>query len=761
MSVVLRSSFNSGEISPYLDARVDSDKYPFSCRRLENFIPKIYGGAFRRPGMVFLGTVGTTGHEVMLIPFNVSADVRYQLELGQNYVRIWNSNGTRVTSGGNPVSLSSPYPGSAIKDVKYVQLNNVIFLVHPDYEPQQISRVFDASGGGFIFAMSPIVFSEPAFRSMNQSNVTATPAATTGTTTIAFSENVFDEALSMADYIGSKIALTQQRTGASLSLALTATGDSSSVTVLGDYTVATYGTWSGTLTVQAKDAAGTWQTVKSFKGVADRNILNLSEIETTTEMRLSYTADNAGTGAPRAVLEVADSSVRGVATITEINLVNDLPVVSVSVDDSFNATTATTDWQLESFGLYCGYPRSVAFHEQRLFFAGTSLEPNTFWGSAIDDFTNFRRGAFDADALMFTLAAQEGSAIQSMVSHEALVLFTQTEEWTATTTQQTAITPTNIFVRRQSRFGSAYLPAMLVGNDLIFVQRGARKLRHFSYMISEPGGESEDLSLLAEHLTREGIRQVAFQQQPDPVLWVVTTTGVLLSATYEANQKVIAWSKHVTTGTIESVSVIYGEGGADEVWVVANRTLGRFVERLSPTHETSLDNGTDSGLIYLDSCVIKSGSAFTTIEGLGHLEGQSIQVRAGSLFYPAITVTSGVATIPAAATFAVAGLGYVSLLQPSRIEIPMDDGTAQGRKFICKRVALNLYKTTGIEYADTPGAVDANWFQVTLPNALYTGEVNINNAGVHQSSVAFSIRQDQPFACNVLGMVAKCEILGD
>lgn len=57
MSVhIHRNSFNAGEISSRMDARVDEAKYGFSCRILENFIPGIYGGAFRRPGTIYTGT---------------------------------------------------------------------------------------------------------------------------------------------------------------------------------------------------------------------------------------------------------------------------------------------------------------------------------------------------------------------------------------------------------------------------------------------------------------------------------------------------------------------------------------------------------------------------------------------------------------------------------------------------------------------------------------------------------------------------------
>jgi hypothetical protein len=47
-------SFNSGEVSPLVDARSDTEKYPSMCRHLENFIPEIYGCAERRPGLKFV-----------------------------------------------------------------------------------------------------------------------------------------------------------------------------------------------------------------------------------------------------------------------------------------------------------------------------------------------------------------------------------------------------------------------------------------------------------------------------------------------------------------------------------------------------------------------------------------------------------------------------------------------------------------------------------------------------------------------------------
>ncbi len=47
-------SFNAGELSPKLDARVDTEKYAAGCRQCQNMIPMPHGGVTRRKGFEFV-----------------------------------------------------------------------------------------------------------------------------------------------------------------------------------------------------------------------------------------------------------------------------------------------------------------------------------------------------------------------------------------------------------------------------------------------------------------------------------------------------------------------------------------------------------------------------------------------------------------------------------------------------------------------------------------------------------------------------------
>ena len=47
-------NLNGGVFTPLIDARSDIGKYRSGCRKLENFIPRIYGSIERRPGTRFI-----------------------------------------------------------------------------------------------------------------------------------------------------------------------------------------------------------------------------------------------------------------------------------------------------------------------------------------------------------------------------------------------------------------------------------------------------------------------------------------------------------------------------------------------------------------------------------------------------------------------------------------------------------------------------------------------------------------------------------
>jgi len=112
------NNFSAGEWTPFLDGRTDLAKYGSACTKLENFRPLPWGGATFRSGTLQFGLAKNGGSPCRLIPFNYSTALSFVIELGNQYLRIWQSNGTPVTTTATVLWVSgSPYVvGNYVQD---------------------------------------------------------------------------------------------------------------------------------------------------------------------------------------------------------------------------------------------------------------------------------------------------------------------------------------------------------------------------------------------------------------------------------------------------------------------------------------------------------------------------------------------------------------------------------------------------------------------------------------------------------------------
>lgn len=132
-------SFNSGELTPLMGDRFAVEKVQSGCRRLRNFLLHVHGPAFRRPGLIRQGAAMSQTYKSRLIPFNFSTTTGFILELCPDGLKVW-SNGAAVPLDA-PVSL--PYSEAECFEVQFHQINDVVKLVHPDHETQQLVRYTD------------------------------------------------------------------------------------------------------------------------------------------------------------------------------------------------------------------------------------------------------------------------------------------------------------------------------------------------------------------------------------------------------------------------------------------------------------------------------------------------------------------------------------------------------------------------------------------------------------------------------------------
>jgi hypothetical protein len=578
---------------------------------------------------------------------------------------------------------------------------------------------------------------------------------------------------SFADYSnGEQIQLTHKRLTQQVAMTVAAsTTDefktSSEIYVLGKWELYTVGSWQGDVWVEAKESSGAWRSIKHVTSNKDQNwsVSGESAGESLRLRCVKYDAAATSSAAvPRFTLVATDGQTAQWLQAIDVETNGRVEFNAMTGFDYTLAAAATTSVYRGAFSVAQGYPSAVCIHDQRVYFAGTTKRPTTVWASSVNDLFNFRRTGFDDGGFMFEIASNEGNPIQWMLSASRGILAgTAGDEWILDG-ETAGITPTNITAKRQSRIGSAAIQAIPAAGSTIFVQRGSFHLQEYQFAWESQQFQAVDLTELVKHLTTSGIRCIAFSQNPEPTLWAVMLDGSLLSCTYNRTQEVIAWAKHSTNGTFESVCVTYGAtANADDVWFSVMRNSTRRLEKLDSDFWNRLYNG--GKLYHCDGAVLKTNNTpFTTVTGLSHLNGLTVKVLANGLVRPDVTVSGGSVTVPSGTTHAVVGLGFDSELQPMPFDLPLQDGTSQGRKTHTPATAIRLYRSSAGKYADN--ASSATLYDINLENtgaalsADFTGLIRLPMLGNMNDSCELYFKSVGALPLNFITVIPSVNVYG-
>ena len=259
---------------------------------------------------------------------------------------------------------------------------------------------------------------------------------------------------------------------------------------------------------------------------------------------------------------------------------------------------------------------------------------------------------------------------------------------------------------------------------------------------------------MSEHITAPGIVETAYQRSPDQILWCIRSDGQLVGCTYERQQEVVGWHRHITDGLFESVACIPGPT-QDEVWVVVNRTIGGVTKRYVELLEDR-DFGPDQAdCFFVDSGLTHDGTPISIVAGLGHLEGKTVAILGDGAVMPSQVVTGGGVELPELCSVIHVGLPFVSTLTPVRPEAGSQDGTSQGKTKRVHGVVVRLHRSLGMKIGEGPGRMDTVPFRhgsdpMDAPPPLFTGDHAMMFDGDYGPDGYVTIMQDLPLPCTVL-----------
>lgn len=369
-------------------------------------------------------------------------------------------------------------------------------------------------------------------------------------------------------------------------------------------------------------------------------------------------------------------------------------------------------------------PKTVVFHEQRLYFGGTNDNPQTIWGSAIGDTSKFTLGTKDTDGLQFTIASNQYDELIHLVSGKYLIPLTYGGEFAMMGSTTTGITPSTVRIAPQTYHGSNSMLPIKIGNEVLFTQRDGKKVRAISYVAAEDANVAPEITVLAEHLFKSRIKEASFAQDPDYLSWWILEDGTLRSLNHQREFSMTGWSSHNTkNGKFINVATI-PEATQDTIYFVVERIINGNIVKYVEYFDYNTDVYTDCSLI------LSNNTPITAFNGLSHLEGQEVTIVADGKVHPNKTVYSGTITLDYAASQVIVGLSFTPKIVLYTPIIADEKGTSQGGKISISQVIVNLYQTLGLTI--NKKEVPFRRFNVDplgIPLDLYTGSKEVKMSG--------------------------------
>jgi hypothetical protein len=435
---------------------------------------------------------------------------------------------------------------------------------------------------------------------------------------------------------------------------------------------------------------------------------------------------------------------------TVVNVVTEFPFFSTGV-------IANGSWSLETgyeavWSSTKGYPRTVTFHQGRLFFGGSKSRPSTVWGSKVGLFFDFEATeGFDDDAVEATLDTNTYNAITDIISTKDLQVFTTGGEFFVPQQGLEPITPSAFFMSAAGRSGSK--PGVRVQqleSGVLFIHRQGKMLSEVSYNDTQLTYVTSKISLLSGHLLKGPKRMAlrrAINTDENDLLFIINATGGTIAAySLIRSQNVIAPTEFITTGgEFLEVGV-----DIDDIYSVVKRTINGTVQYYVEKFEREL----------LTDCAITGGAVSSVTAA--HLVGSTVNLLLDGLVQANEVVgAGGSVSIPRSSTSSYeVGLPIAVEARTMPIEISLQSGPRIGfKKRVVEVNAMVLetqhMKINGIEVPfrtfDTANILDAD-----IPE--FTGTKVVHGILGYSNESKITVTQSYPLKLTLLGMEYKVAV---
>jgi hypothetical protein len=724
--VDFQTNFSTGELDPLLRARVDLQQYANALAKATNVLIQPQGGLRRRPGTKHIlelpnTSTASAGNGVRLIPFQFSVDDSYMLCFTHNRMYVIKNGVVQANINGSGNNyLTTTIGSSIVDDMCWTQSADTLIVVHPDLQPVQIQRTSDTAwtATAITFDAIPKYAFNIDFHTNNGS--TLTPSAVSGNITLTASTTHHDSGSAQA--------------GTSTTITLKSTASATDDVYNGMYVTITSGTGSGQIRL-IEDYVGSTKvaTVATAWTTAPNGTSNYSVTTWTTQ----------------SVNQYVNASPQGRARI--VRYISSTVVEAVTEYPFFNTTAIDAGrWELEHnyedvWSAGRGWPRSVSFHEGRLYFGGSKSRPSTIWGSKIGLFFEFvPNESLDDDAVEATLDTNELNVITDIISSRDFQVFTTGGEFVVPQQGTEPITPLTFTFKNVSRNGiKPGTRVQSVESGSVFIQRQGKSLNEFVFTDVQQTYVTQRISLLSGHLLkgpqRIALRRAASTEEADLLLMTNTDDGSMAVFSMMRSQQITSPSEYTTDGQFVDVGV-----DVTQIYCVTKRVFNSvtryFIERFQDD-------------LYTD-CAFVGGSAGGVGSGLPHI-GKSLNVITDGVPQSNETVSSGGAVTfdrESIASYEV-GLPITVYVKTMPVEIKLQTGSRVSFKKRIVEISAVLEETQNLVINNQPVAFRLlDNPLLDDPEPIFTGIKRVNGVLGYSREQAIEVSQNLPLKMNLLGL---------
>jgi len=591
-------SFTGGVWAPNLHARSDLAKYNTAVKRLENMIIHPHGPVSNRGGTKFITEVKTSSQRSRLVPFQFSVYQSYILEFGRYYMRVIKDGGLVIESADAGLDIVDAAVYKWTLSSSGTSEYHLELLAGGDPELDEPEKVYESNSAmykGTPGSLSPFWWAYGNNDSLGYNTIYArlvdstdpdtkgdghleagyieeivTPYLAADLATLYFAQSADTLYVCHPDYAPRKITRTDH--------------DRWSIETI------SFGSSINPPANFNSNGAGAGHTAKYTVTAVKLNgeeSTRTSIISTPVNSILTWDA-RAGADHYNIYKDSALSEAFG--------------WVGYAVDEQWQ------DPRIDDYGLRPDYAKSppegrdpldgadnrpgvCAFHEQRLVFARANSAPQTILGSMTGLFENLNTSTplQDDDSFTFTMNDLQINEIRWLIPLiKGMLIGTSGSEWFMSPGGSSdAITPSSVLLLPQSKWGSAQIQPVIVGDTILFIGRSQHIIRDLRYTYETDGYAGNDITIMANHLFK-GFTLVnwAYQKSPDSIIWCVRSDGKLLGLTYYREHEVWGWHLHETDGLFISVASITNGDGDDELYAIVERVIDgstvKYIERFEP-----------------------------------------------------------------------------------------------------------------------------------------------------------------------------------